>query len=294
MRRNFKRLLLKSEQTVMPETIMKVSIVSDLHINPVAVDDESFPNFSNPPMYFYTIGQKLEQYVNHVNQQQPDTIINLGDIIDGINYGSSFDLFRQYWDMIDPTIKKSISAGNHDYQRISGGYLSHDYVAEKLGYSNRPIIAGSKMNESFSVYKDDLGVRFINFDSNMTETGSFSSAGSYLSDVLIAWIKTELLNSDEQIALLYSHRGMGFIEQQSWENLQTMLLEVSDIKPELKMYLFYGHSHVADIKEYRTPISNTPIYNITALVDNIESEFYTFNISENGIQSIDTHWAKYP
>ena len=171
--------------------------------------------------------------------------------------------------------------------------MSHEYVAEKLGYSNRPIIAGSKMNESFSVYKSNLGVRFINYDSNMTETGAFSSAGSYLSETLIAWMKSELLNCDEQIALLYSHRGMGFINQQSWDNLQTMLLEVSDIKPELKMYMFYGHSHISDINESRTGISNTPIYNITALVDNIESEFYTINISENGIESIDTHWATY-
>ena len=119
MRRNFKRLLLKSDKTVMPETIMNVSIVSDLHLNSAAVDDESFPNFSSPPMYFYTARKKLEQYVEHVNQQHPDVIINLGDIIDGINYRSSFDLFRQYWDMIDTNIKKSITEANHDYPQIS-------------------------------------------------------------------------------------------------------------------------------------------------------------------------------
>lgn len=296
MRRNYKRLLLKNKDV--KSNLFKFTFFSDTHIDVDAIDNESYPNLSSPPMYYYTIGKKLDDLIKHVNLHKPSLLIHLGDVINNANPTESFDYFMGRWQEIDSSIKTSITAGNHDYEQATNnelGLSNHEYVATKLGYSDKPYVAGSKMSDSFSIYhSDEFGVRFISIDSNMTELGGFSSSGGYLSNELLSWVETELLNNPEKIAFIYSHKGRDYLHEQSRINLETMIANVLIQRPDMKIYRIYGHTHRPALFEYTSEIGGFPIYNCSALVDNLESEFYTFYLSEAGIHSIETHWAKYP
>src|SRR5690554_4363700 len=113
--------------------LFRLSLVSDVHYNSEAVGNPSFPSLPNPPMFFYTAAQKMQKYVDFVNEQKPEIAICLGDCIDGENWEDSFNGFMGYWNNIDGQIPTLIAAGNHDYY---SGIPSprHDYVSGKLGY----------------------------------------------------------------------------------------------------------------------------------------------------------------
>ena len=296
MRRNFRNILLLKNKSI-KENLFKLTVFSDSHINTEAVDDETYPNLSSPPMYYYTARKKVEDVVGYVNENKPNVLLCLGDVIDGENWDSSFDMFMSYWDTVDISIKKAISAGNHDYYYKIPDDPVHEYVAGKLGYGERAYVAGSKMQESFAVYHSihdrSFGVRFINLDTNITAEGTFNGVGSYISTEVLNWIENELLNCPENLAFIFSHKGRNFLEEQSRIGLETTIANVLNGRPEMKIYRLYGHTHRPSIWKYNSDIGGFPIYNVSALVDNLESEFYTLYISEAGVHSIETHWAKY-
>lgn len=297
MRMNYRRFFMnRNSKTSTPDIeTMKVSVISDSHLNAIAADDESYPNLEGPPMFFYTARKKLADYVDFINDQKPDVSLHLGDVItgNGDGYVDSFSMFNSIWNTIDSEIKTSISAGNHDYPWLGDRSLSHEIVAQSLGYGDNPMVAGSKMNESFTVTKGNVGVKFINFETNIYTNGVFNSVGGYISTEMIDWIVGEVNNSQDNIIMLYCHKAKGYLEEQSRIALETALSQALTNKPQIKLYWLYGHSHVWQITEMTTDIGDIPMYNISAIVDNIASEFYTFNISEDGIESIDIHWASW-
>src|SRR5690554_5879516 len=105
------------------------------------------------------------------------------------------------WNQIPSIIPKVVAAGIHDYTVLIPSSGRHEYVAGKLGYGSNPLIAGSKMNVSFAVNNPLVDVRFINFESNMTSTGAFSSGGGFYSSDMIEWIRNEILSCNENIII---------------------------------------------------------------------------------------------
>lgn len=282
----------RSKKEIDKSSLFSITFLSDSHINSSAVDDEAYPNASSPPMYFYTAREKLQQFINQSNIMLPDVAIHLGDIIDGPNADTSFEMGMQYWNMLDSNISKHISPGNHD----APGW-GMETVAQTLGYGSREIVAGSKFNESFALSSKGIYIRFIGYDSNLALDGSYQGASkTYMSDTLMAWIESELLNSPEDLIFIYTHRASAsYIQEPGWTNFKNMLESVVRQRPELNINIVYGHSHVPSIIKYTylNVGKVVPMYNISALVDNTESEFYTFYVSKDGIEEIDTHWTKY-
>jgi len=296
-----KRLLLLNNSG--GDTI-KFILLSDAHVIAEAADDPSYPNLTSPPMYFYTARKKLEIVKNKINEIEPDAVLFLGDAINYQGYEDSFDMFMQYWNAIDPNIPKSISAGNHDYaynadyDTESHGMSLEEYTAYKLGYGDRTTIAGSKFNESFSVNSGSLSVRFINFDTNWDSNYRHSSSGGYIPSDEIAWIRSVLASSTDDVVFLYSHRGASkgatsYLNATDREAFENMLVSVSQENPKPKIIYLYGHSHTPQLWQGYTNIGNFETYNCSALVDNASSQYYVFTVNKNGVVSIETLWANY-
>ena len=290
MNKNHGRLCCNSE--ILP-TITFV-VVSDSHLNSVAADDDSFPNLDSPPMFFYTARKKIEIVKNAVNNLKPDLVIHLGDTIHGPNSEDSFDMFMQYWSAINPNVKTSITAGNHDYYIDDElGTSLHEYVADKLGYGNRQLTAGSKFNESYSISRGEFSVRFVNFDTNFDSNGQHSINGGFIPNDEISWISSELLACEDDVAIVYTHRGGIYLNETDKNKFESMLASVALQKPLMKIIFMYGHTHVSLLTEGITKIGYFPTYNSSALVDNIMSEYYVFRVNKNGIKSVQTFLAKY-
>lgn len=301
MNRRGKRLLFSGRGS---ETIRFV-LFSDLHMIAEAADDPTYPSLSSPPMIYYTARKKLQILVNSVNNLMPDAVIFLGDAINYQDYENSFDMFMDYWSSIDSDIKKSISAGNHDYaynadyDAETHGMSLENYTAYKLGYGDRTPVAGSKFNESFSVSGSSLSVRFINFDTNFTSNGEHSSTGTgYIPSDEISWMQSELMACNDNVAFIYSHKGASksatsYLNDADRIALENMLGTVSQAKPGLKIYYLYGHSHIASIAHGYTPNGKFETYNCSALVDNLSSPYYMISVDRKGIRAIEALTASY-
>src|SRR5690625_1947070 len=196
---------------------MSVYIITDSHLNDDASDDPSYPNLSGPPMYFYTARQRIEEFVGTVNLDNPDLVLHLGDVVDGSAPNSSYDTFMGYWNTINSP--SYIAPGNHDAvssRGLNAEDLSiHDFLAWKLKYEGRPIIGHSKFNESFSIVKNNVSVKFINLDTNIDPIdGSYTSPTQVkLPDETIEWLEGEIANSVENDIVMFSHKGGSFFDE---------------------------------------------------------------------------------
>jgi len=280
-------------------------VFSDAHVIAEAADDTSYPSLVSPPMIYYTARKKMQIVASNINLINPDAVLFLGDTINYQDFEESFDMFMEYWNNIDPSIKKSISAGNHDYaydasyDPVQYEMPLEDYTAYKLGYGDRTLTAGSKFNESFSVSNGNTSVRFINFDTNFNSEGQHSSVNTgYIPSAEINWIKSELLTCEDNVAFLFSHKGAmlgatSYLNETDRTAFENMLVEVSQAKPSLKLYYLYGHSHAPNLVQGYTKTGHFEAYNFSALVDYMSSQYYVFTVNRKGIVSIETLWANY-
>jgi len=272
---------------------LSFTVLSDTQWNSAAIDNVDFPNLNNS-VYYYTVQKKLKQVIEYTNQRKPDALLHLGDVTDGANYDASFDMFMADWNRIDPSVKKSLVTGNHDYFAVDMGYEDADYVASKLGYGNNTLIAGSKFNDSFSVTSQSgLSARFIGFDSNLKIDGIPDAANpGWIQEYVSDWIKSELLACEEKIAVIYSHHNTATYAD-GYAYFESALQDVRASRPDLKMYVMFGHTHVVNLTQTMAIGSKAPIINIPSLSYQLSGKYFTFTFNESGLKSIETFYATY-
>ena len=282
-----KRNLLNSNKS--KENLFKISIISDMHVIKEADRDESFPSIGR--RIFYTPMTKIRQFVESVNNDtvKPDLILNLGDVINGdtgLDYDGAFDMFMGEWNKIDSSIPKAITVGNHDYTSTIpsevNGQSRHDYIAEKLGYGSNPYIDLCKTQESFSVSGKSLDVRVINFDTNRIENGGFTSAGEFVREETMNWIESELLNCEETTIIIMTHKYRPYMDEVQVLKFEQMIADVQEVREDLEIFLFTGHSHVLTIVENYPVLGDFRIFNVPAIVDNLKSYSADFYLQSKG------------
>lgn len=275
-----------------PENLFKVSIITDMHVILAANNDPEWPPIGRRQMH--TPLTKIQKFVDHTNSLEgleiPGAVLNLGDVINGDGddgYDASFDSFMDIWNNINPSIRKSITAGNHDYSNkipsMVGSLTKHEYVATKLGYGDRPPIANDKMNETFSVSHPVVNIRFIGFDTNQNASGDHVINGGYLSEDVLSWMKSSVLDNPENIIVFYTHRYRPLMDEAECLKFENMLAELKLERPGLITYLFFGHSHPIHWQMNPTTVGDTSTYNFPAIVDNFTAYSVDVYFNENGI-----------
>lgn len=283
------------------DKFFKLSFISDMHVVAEADDDPSYPPLGN--RLLWTPMTKIRKFVAHSNTtlNPPNMVICLGDIINGDNdpgYDDSFDMYMREWNNLKPSIPKALTAGNHDYSMtipaIVDGLTKHEYVATKLGYGERPLTGGSKFNETFVVEHPTVNVRFLNFDTNKREDGSWSPDGGFMHATQLDWIYNELITSAEDVIVMFTHRFRTLMPEPECLKIEQLVKNAMDLKPKLKISLFFGHSHIYESQERTPVIGRMRQFNIPAIVDNLTAKSTDIYIGKNGVVSFeDLRWS-YP
>lgn len=264
---------------------LEIYLISDLHINSEAFGNPDYPNLSNPPMYFYTTDQKMEKFVKRVNEEKPDVVLCLGDIAHGHSPNEGVEFFSEQWGKIN--IKKSVTLGNHDLTSKKAdnvyGLSAYEYMAKMLGYGEKTEVAKSKFNESFAVEN----VRFLNVDTNLDVDGTHTAQGGNFSQELADWVVDETVKSAQKTIIIFSHYGNTYLKGESKVLLEETVSSLLSADSELKLYYFYGHSHVNALSEKKTDIERFKVFNFPALVDLNPGKFYKIYVAKNGNISIE-------
>lgn len=219
--------------------------------------------------YFYTAGQKMQNFVDDVNNDQPDLVLFLGDMVENA-YTNSLDLFVSKWNQITPTVQKEITIGNHD---MAGGQsIVNTDMADMLGYGDHSIIAGSKYNYTFVLSNDRHSVKFIAMDTNMDIDGIHKPiTPQIITNDTMDFVKDEMLNSEQTHIILYAHGGAPDIDRHfdpdSRERLKVMFEEVKTQRPELNLIYIAGHKHPTKVESYPNFSQYAETYIIPSIVN---------------------------
>lgn len=216
---------------------VRIYWVTDLHFKAsVDGDPDAEGAIGSGVRHYYSVSQKLDQFVADVNADQPDLAICTGDIIDDAD---DFDMFTERWDRI--TVTKELTIGNHDL------VIPYNTVVQRLGYEDRPDVAGSKFQRSFTITNGRFGVRVIVLDSNIDSSGNhasiFNTAGLVYPDAY-DWITSELQEADERVVLMFMHHGP---HDGHWRDMARIALDQAiqaGRRPGQTVYCLFGHHHI--------------------------------------------------
>lgn len=232
--------------------------------------------------FYYTAGQKMQKFVDDVNQIKPDLVFFGGDMIEELGEGSE-QLFMEKWNQIDPNIRKELTIGNHDLAWQPE--LANTYIADVFGYGERQIIAGSKFNQSFTLSNGDNSVKIISVDTNINENGEHEVVtAQYLKEPVRNWVKSELMTSEQENVIILSHGGMEddkfHFNEADAIAFKEMIDDVLSERPTLKIYSFFGHNHNPNMgirHRYDNPIIS---YSIPPIVDFDIGKYVVITFSE--------------
>lgn len=276
---------------------LKIFFAADAHIR---ADVDGNPNATGAiggTRYFYTAGQKMQNFVDDVNKSYPDLVYFGGDMIEEWENVGSADLFMQKWNQINSGIRKELTVGNHDLAWSPS--LANTDMATKYGYGSRPIVAGSKYNQSFVLTNGKNTLRIIAVDTNIDENGNHQVVTAQtLKQPIRDWLESELLNSPEKNIVIFSHAGMEddlyHFNETDAQAFKTMVDRVISQRPELKIYNIYGHRHQPDIVSDDRLGSSVKSYSIPAVVENEVGNYVEILFSEQDGLSLIKHNLVYP
>jgi hypothetical protein len=266
---------------------LKIFWATDAHVYASVDGNPNAPSAIGGTRYFYTASQKLQYFVDDVNAVIPDLVYFSGDMIEEWKHIGSADLFMQKWNQISPNIRKELTIGNHDLAGFP--QLANTEMADVFGYGGKPIIAGSKFNQSFYLDNGKNKVKVISFDSNIDEFGNHVVVTIQLMKQPIRdWIESEILNSTADIILICSHGGVAdnsaHFSPSDQAAFKTMINNVVGIRPELKLYTFFGHNHILGVSEHKTLGKNIKAYSLPPVVDNSIGKYTVLSVSKDGVE----------
>lgn len=275
---------------------LKIMFATDSHVKaPVDGNSEAIGAIGGT-RFFYTAGQKLQKFVDDVNDKKPDLVFCGGDMIEELNEGSE-ELFMTKWNQINSSIRKELTVGNHDL--AWSPELTNTYIADAFGYGDRPIIAGSKFNQSFILSNGDNALKIISIDTNINENGEHKVVtAQMLKQPIRDWIESELLNSTEENIILFSHAGMEddlyHFNADDAQDFKAMIDDIVLKRPELKVYSIYGHRHQTNVRSDNRLGESVKSYSIPAVVDTKIGKYVEITFYEKDGLTLREHELVYP
>lgn len=272
---------------------------TDAHVYAEVDGNPEHENAKLGDRYFYTVGQKLQNFVDDINTYKPDLVFFTGDMVEAWGLTGSPELFLIKWNQIE--VRKELIIGNHD-MAIGGADIANTTMADMLGYGNNPIIAGSKYNYSFYLDNGFNKVKIISFDTNLDENGNHAAiAKQTVTQPVIDWIESELLNSQTNSVIMFSHANPGddtewHFQESGQLAFKQMIDNVAAQRPNLKMYCLAGHNHRQGINEYTRLGPNIRCFSISPIVDFEIGKYAIVSISQKyglSIREVSLHYP-YP
>jgi len=224
---------------------IKIAIISDTHIRPEFDDgQQAFPSDA-------IANEKANKAVNVINDNEPNIVIHLGDIVHPIPSLETHLPAIEIAKSIFESIKKPMYyvPGNHD-------------IGDKKGTSNAPL-SNSKLINSF---EENWGTLYQSFDVedchfiilNSIELSKNSEACAEQK----TWLENDLAENDKRV-FLFSHYPIFMYEPQekdhydnlAFENRQWLLQLIEQYKIEA---VFTAHVHRFFYNHYK----GTDIYSI--------------------------------
>lgn len=245
--------------------------------------------------YFYTSGQKLQNFVDDVNQSRPDLTVFLGDIVENWSLTGSPELFMSKWDQI--VSKKELTIGNHDMAG-GGGAIANTDMADLLGYGSASIVAGSKYNQSFYLDNGYNKIKVIMMDTNINADGNHvASTPQLLKQPVRDWVESEITNSTENNIIIFSHGNpydnSAHFNADDAAAFKNMLDGLITSNPDLNIYCISGHNHGTTVKQIAN-LTNIKAFIIPTVVDYIPGKYAIVYFSEQDGISFEVKDLRYP
>lgn len=236
------------------EGALRIAWMTDSHAWSIVDNDPEHPDAVQGSRYFWTVGDKLEQFVEQVNADQPHGVMHTGDLVER---GRDFDFFLSKWDGLDPTLPQALVPGNHDFAFAPpGGSTLHDTVAADMGYGSAPLIAGSKFNQSVVFSGNGVSARFLMLDTNILPTGKHAASNTgFLHEDALTWIEGELAASPQDLIFLCSHHGPhmynwsrnaneNYFDATGAQALRDIVDAEKAARPTRNVRALFGHHHI--------------------------------------------------
>ncbi|WP_158301793.1 metallophosphoesterase family protein [Paenibacillus mesophilus] len=251
--------------------------MTDLHLVDAVTGQPQAEGAIRGNRHYYAAKPKLRQAVDTINKERPDYVICTGDITDHVQPLASF---QEEWDRI--VVPKDLVIGNHD---LDNGYLS---LVEQLGYTKRPVVAGSVFNCSLCLQKGAIRVRLLLLDTNIGEDG-IHRVGTYegaLQEEAIAWLEHEMRTCPESLVLLFSHHGMAgplkYFHQPDVARYYAMVDRVAEAKQSFQLIHCAGHHHVHPVAEIQVRTPYETFINGVAMISESHSFMHVLSIAHDG------------
>ena len=283
---------------------LRVAWMTDSHSWSVVDNDPDHPQAVEGSRYFWTVGDKLEQFVEQVNADQPHGVIHTGDIVER---GRDFDFFLSKWDALDPTLAQAVVPGNHDFAFTppEGSAGRGQAVASDMGYGSAPLIAGSRFHQSRTFTGNGVSARFIMLDTNIDPaTGNHvaTNMGRLTTDML-TWIEAELAASPQDQIFLCSHHGPHMWSAQ-WHNYfdtddAQALKDIVDAevaaRPSRQIKALFGHHHIQSaVMRWDNLGPNLPGLLAPATVEMNPSNYINLLVAADGRVGWEMRSTQYP
>lgn len=209
------------EEDVTPLTIY---VVSDVHVG----NTDS--------------GEKMMAFVSMVNRNKPDVVLDLGDTfqaeisdlypLDSHKKAaiSQHNDWLKAWNSINVR-HKAVALGNRDLQTIirsDRSTLTEEIWIKNLGYEDKPVRGGTKLQESFILEGKDVRALFFVLG---TYTESFSM------EETMNWIREEVAEFEGDF-IVFSNHSVGI-----YDNIRSVLIKNNVETPVLYLH---GHNHGPD------------------------------------------------
>lgn len=291
-----------SRRGVSREGALRVAWMTDSHAWSICDNDPEHPNAVEGSRYFWTVGDKIEQFVEQVNADQPHAVMHTGDLIER---GRDFDFFLSKWDGLDSALTQAVVPGNHDFAftKPAGSTLG-ETVAGDMGYGAKPLIAGSRFNQSVVFSGNGVTARFLMLDTNILPGGLHAPSNTgYLSEELLTWIEGELAASPEDLIFLCSHHGPhmwgsvhhNYFDTDDAQGLKDIVDAEVAARPARKITSLFGHHHLQSaVMRWDNLGPNLPGFLAPATVELNPSSYINLLVTQDGKVGWEMKSTQYP
>lgn len=281
---------------------LRIAWMTDSHAWSVVDNQPEHPNATLGSRYFFTVGDKIEQFVSQVNADAPHFVMHTGDMVES---GREFEFFLTKWGALSPGLPQAVVPGNHDFAfSPPGGTTRHDTIAGDMGYAGNPLVAGSKFNKAYDLAGNGVTARLLMLDTNISQTTGLHVAGNvgFMSDAMLTWIAGQLAASPANLILLASHHGPhmwtgtpGYFDPTDAIALRDIVDAEVAARPARKIMYLFGHHHIQSaVMRWSTLGTNLPGLLAPATVELNPASYINLLINAKGEVGWEMRSTQYP
>ena len=272
-------------------TSLEFWAITDTHFPVDGSEDPHDPENSQGDKLFWAAPGKMRDFVAQANTEQPHAAIHAGDIIEITN---GFEKFNTIWAGL--TMQSEVVPGNHDYS-IPYDTTRMQAMADALGFGEAPMVAGSRLNRSFTATGNGITARFIAIDVNIKRDWTPPTAAGGLTEDQKTWIAGELASSPEDNIFIMTHHGPhdyqhGWFVAQDAEDLRLMVVAAKAARPARNIIGLFGHNH--SVRFGPRPYDNMAGFPAVCIPTNVEllrAPYAKFYLTPDGSLLTDTGWV---